>query len=42
MTAKPPPLVAVIMPSLNHERFVTAAVESIFAQDYGNLRFQEP
>jgi glycosyltransferase involved in cell wall biosynthesis len=39
MTAEAPlPLVAVIMPSLNHERFVTAAVESIFAQGYGNLR----
>ncbi len=40
MTADPP-LVAVMKPSLNHERFVTADVESIFAQGYGNLLFQE-
>ena len=40
MTADPP-LVAVMKPSLNHERFVTADVESIFAQGYGKLLFQE-
>jgi hypothetical protein len=30
-----------MMPSMNHERFVVEAVESVFAQGYGNLLFQE-
>lgn len=33
-----PPLVAIMMPSMNHERFVVEAVESVFAQGYPNLR----
>jgi len=32
------PSIAIMMPSLNHERFVEQAVESIFSQDYPNLR----
>lgn len=38
MSAEQSPLVAVRMPSMNHERFVVEAVESIFAQGYPNLR----
>ena len=38
MSAEQSPLVAIMMPSMNHERFVIEAVESIFAQGYPNLR----
>lgn len=31
------PMIAIMMPSLNHERFVEEAVESVFSQDYPNL-----
>lgn len=33
-----PPLVAIMMPSMNHERFVVEAIESVFAEGYPNLR----
>lgn len=33
-----PPKVAIMMPSLNHERFVEQAIESIFSQNYPNLQ----
>ena len=32
------PSIAIMMPSLNHESFVEQAVESIFSQNYPNLR----
>ena len=38
MSAEQLPLVAIMMPSMNHERFVVEAVESVFAQGYPNLR----
>ena len=38
MSSEQPPLVAIIMASMNHERFVVEAVESVFAQGYPNLR----
>lgn len=31
------PSIAIMMPSLNHERFVEQAVESVFSQNYPNL-----
>jgi alpha-1,3-rhamnosyltransferase len=31
------PLVTVVIPSHNHERFITEAIDSVLAQDYGNL-----
>lgn len=38
MATKNAPMVAVIMPSMNHERFVEEAVMSIFSQNYENCR----
>lgn len=38
MNIKNQPLVAIMMPSMNHERFVAEAVESVFAQGYANIR----
>lgn len=32
------PSIAIMMPSLNHERFVEQAVESVFSQNYPNLK----
>jgi len=37
MSAEQSPLVAIMMPSMNHERFVVEAVESVFAQGYPNI-----
>jgi len=31
------PLVSVFMPTYNHQEFIGAAIDSVFAQDYGNL-----
>lgn len=38
MSTEQSPRVAIIMASMNHERFVVEAVESVFAQGYANLR----
>lgn len=38
MNANNEPYVAIMMPSLNHEKFVEQAIESVYAQGYPNLR----
>lgn len=38
MNKKKQPLVSVFLPTYNHERFLTECLDSIFSQDYKNLR----